>query len=73
MELGRVNLRQIGRQFSLDIEGLSADVFAQWEAAGLLRKVGDWYVQTLAGQFWHVTMSQLLMNVLATRLIAQRA
>lgn len=68
MELGRVNLKQIGQRFALDVDSLSADVFKQWESAGLVRKVGDWHVQTLAGQFWHVTMSQLLMNVLASRL-----
>ena len=67
MELGRVNLKQIGQRFALDVDSLSADVFKPWESAGLVRKVGDWHVQTLAGQFWHVTMSQLLMNVLASR------
>ena len=68
MELGRVNLADIDREFGLNLEGLSEDIFAQWEKAGLIRTVGPWRVQTVAGQFWHVTMSQLLLNVLASRL-----
>ena len=43
-------------------------VFDQWTKAGLITPVGDWMVQTVAGQFWHTTMAQLLVNVLGKRL-----
>lgn len=68
MELGRINLHALSERFHLPLNRLAQDVFDQWTHAGLIRPVGDWMVQTLAGQFWHVTMSQLLLNVLTQRL-----
>ncbi len=68
MELGRINMQALGRHFDLPLAELSKDVFDQWTEAGLLTPQGPWHVQTVAGQFWHVTMSQLLMNVLWFRL-----
>ena len=68
MELGRINMQALGRHFDLHLAELSKDVFDQWTEAGLLTPQGPWHVQTVAGQFWHVTMSQLLMNVLWFRL-----
>lgn len=68
MELGRINMRRLSDSFSLPLEALSRDVFDQWTKAGLVTPVGDWMVQTVAGQFWHTTMAQLLVNVLGKRL-----
>lgn len=68
MELGRINLHDIGRRYGIDLADLVGDVMTQWQEAGLHEAAGDWYVQTVAGQFWHVTMAQLLVNVLNHRL-----
>ena len=68
MELGRINMRSLSDVYSLPLEKLSQDVFDQWSQAGLITPVGDWMVQTIAGQFWHTTMAQLLVNVLGKRL-----
>lgn len=68
MELGRINPSALSEQFHLPIQELTQDVFEQWTRAGLIAPQGDWMVQSVAGQFWHVTMSQLLINVLKQRL-----
>ena len=68
MELGRINPAALSEQFHLPIAQLTSDVFTQWMKAGLIVPQGDWQVQTTAGQFWHVTMTQLLINVLKQRL-----
>ena len=63
MESGAINLKAIGRQFGgLPLEDLAKVVLSQWCEAGLLVKRGDWYYQTVAGQYWHVTLAQLLMD-----------
>lgn len=68
MELGRINMRRLSDIYSLPLDTLSQDVFKQWTKAGLVNPIGDWMVQTVAGQFWHTTMAQLLVNVLGKRL-----
>jgi len=45
-------------------------VINQWIDAGLLRHVDDWLVQTVAGQYWHVTLAQLLIGLIGMRLCA---
>lgn len=72
MELGRINMPHLSDRFALPLDELSRDVFEQWTKAGLINPVGDWMVQTIAGQFWHVTMAQLLINVLGKRLAQQK-
>lgn len=63
MESGAINLKKIGAAFGgLDLEAMAAPVIKQWGEAGLLTKRGDWYCQTVAGQYWHTTLAQLLMN-----------
>lgn len=62
MESGSINLAAIGRQFGLDLEAMAAPVIDQWIEAGLLFGRGEWLLQTVAGQFWHVTLAQLLIN-----------
>lgn len=69
MESGAINLKAIGRQFGgLPLEDLAKVVLSQWCEAGLLVKRGDWYYQTVAGQYWHVTLAQLLMDFLSHQL-----
>ena len=72
MELGRINMPHLSDRFALPLDELSRDVFEQWTKAGRINPVGDWMVQTIAGQFWHVTMAQLLINVLGKRLAQQK-
>ncbi|MDO5532244.1 heme anaerobic degradation radical SAM methyltransferase ChuW/HutW [Sutterella sp.] len=63
MESGAINLKRISRAFGdVDLEGMAAPILTQWCEAGMLVKRGDWYLQTVAGQYWHVTLAQLLMN-----------
>ena len=63
MESGAVNLSRIGRVFGVSsLEAMAEPLLAQWRDAGMLEKRGDWHVQTIAGQYWHVTLAQLLMN-----------
>ena len=61
-------MRCLSDVYSLPLQKHSQDVFDQWTQAGLVTPVGDWMVQTIAGQFWHTTMAQLLVNVLGKRL-----
>lgn len=63
MESGAINLNRIARNFNApDLEALAAPVLNQWCEAGMLMRRGEWLHQTVAGQYWHVTLAQLLMN-----------
>lgn len=72
MESGSINLAAIGRQFGLDLRALAAPVIDQWIDAGLLFGRGEWLLQTVAGQFWHVTLAQLLINFIREQRSAAR-
>ena len=65
----------------LDMPGLEAaygiplgevwkPVLEQWERAGLVERDGAFIVLTLAGQFWQVNLSQLLLDYLKRSLEA---
>ena len=45
-------------------------VLEQWERAGLVERDGAFIVLTLAGQFWQVNLSQLLLDYLKRSLEA---
>ncbi len=68
MESGAINLANIEKEFGTPVVALTKDLIEQWVEAGLLNRVGDWLVQTVAGQFWHVTLAQLLIGLLGMRL-----
>ena len=68
MELGAINLPRIAKEFKQPVDTVAEDVIAQWIDAGLLVREGDWLIQTVAGQFWHVTLAQLLVDLIASRL-----
>lgn len=68
MESGAVNLARLAQRFHQPVDEVSRDVVDQWVDAGLLNRQGDWLVQTIAGQFWHVTLAQLLVDLLSHRL-----
>ena len=70
MESGRINLAHIEKQFGVPVRALTEDVIAQWIDAGLMHRVDDWLVQTIAGQYWHVTLAQLLIGLVGMRLSA---
>ena len=56
MDSGSISLAKISRAFgNVDLEGMAAPLLKQWAEAGLLVKKGEWYYQTVAGQYWHVT------------------
>ena len=71
IESGAINLTRIGRAFGIDLDALTRGVTEQWIEAGLLTRSGDWLVQTVAGQYWHVTLSQLLLDWIGRRLAPQ--
>ena len=64
VESGPFNLKEIGDNFSVDIEKPLKPVMDQWIKAGLLEKSGEVYSPTVAGQFWYVTMAQLATEAL---------
>ncbi len=68
MESGEINLDAIGRRFGLPAAALVSDITSQWVEAGLLTPVGPRLTQTVAGQYWHVTMAQLLVEAFTKRL-----
>lgn len=68
MESGAINLARIEKQFGIPVVQLTEDVVNQWIDAGLLTRTGDWLVQTVAGQYWHVTLAQLLIGLVGMRL-----
>ena len=69
MESGSIDLTEIARRFNVPVDKLSEPVVNQWVEAGLLVPVGNGFVQTVAGQYWHVTLAQLLVNWLTQRLM----
>lgn len=68
MELGAINLKRLAAEFKQPVDTVANDVIEQWISAGLLTRCGDWLLQTVAGQFWHVTLAQLLVDLIAKRL-----
>lgn len=63
-ELGALNFQELQRRHGVDLQAGAAEVFAQWQQAGLLEVHGAWVDLTLAGRFWAVTMTQLLVDYL---------
>ena len=59
-----VSLKAIGEAFGVEIEKPLKPVTDQWIKAGLLEKKDDLFIPTVAGQFWYVTMAQLLTEAL---------
>lgn len=70
MESGAINMHRLAQRFETPIEPIARPLLEQWGDAGLLVKHGDWYHHTVAGQFWHVTMAQLLVMYLQKQLQA---
>lgn len=64
VESGPFSLKAIGEAFGAEIEKPLKPVTDQWIRAGLLEKKDDLFIPTVAGQFWYVTMAQLLTEAL---------
>ncbi len=62
MESGAMNLHRMSEKFGINLVKMAEPIINQWLEAGLLEERGQWLVQTVAGQYWHVTMAQLLVN-----------
>lgn len=71
MESGAIHLPSIAKTYATPVDVLTEPLLRQWKEAGLLTQKGEWYHQTIAGQFWHVTMAQLLVTYLEGQLCAQ--
>ena len=68
MEQARLELPRLEKRFGHDLSGILRPVLDQWESAGLMRSQGQSRVLTLAGQFWQVNLSQLLMEYCTMRI-----
>lgn len=68
MESGAVSLEKLGASFGLPLEALAQPVVEQWIEAGLLVRRGRHLIQTVPGQYWHVTLAQLLVQWIESRL-----
>ncbi len=68
LEQGWMDLRDLEAQFSLPLWTLWHPLLEQWERAGLLSQNRERVVLTLAGQFWQVNLSQLLLDYLKNAL-----
>lgn len=65
MEMGRVDLLDLGRQYDLDLETVFSPLLMQWGKIGLVRLPGDgWIELTVAGEFWNVNLAQALIDYL---------
>lgn len=68
MDSGAICLGRIGEAYGLELERIAAPVVDQWIEAGLLFRRGRHLIQTVAGQYWHVTLAQLLMKWVESRI-----
>lgn len=62
MELGSVSFAKLEKTFNVPLTEIFEPITNQWIEAGLLKQKGEWFYQTVAGQFWHVTMAQMLLD-----------
>ncbi len=64
MEQGWVDMARLERCHGVDIHAALHPLLTQWSRAGLVELRGDIVVLTLAGQFWQVNLSQLMLDFL---------
>ncbi len=62
MEQGRLDFGAIHKEFVLDIYSFVAPIVEQWEKVGLVNYKDQKMVLTLAGQFWQVNLSQIILH-----------
>lgn len=64
MEVGWVDLPALEEEYGAPLRRIWEPVLAQWERAGLVRWQEGVPVLTLAGEFWQVNLTQLLLEYL---------
>jgi oxygen-independent coproporphyrinogen-3 oxidase len=64
MEQGCLNLSALEARFALPLDAIWSPLLTQWQRAGLVMQDQGRVTLTLAGQFWQVNLSQLLLNYL---------
>ena len=68
MEQGWLNFEQIQKEFNIDLESIYAPILSQWQRACLVELGNNKMILTVAGQFWQVNLSQLLLHKLKSHL-----
>jgi len=64
IDLGRINLGRLEAEFKQPVAQRLGPLLEQWQRAGLVERDGDWVELTLAGQFWHINLAQLMISFL---------
>lgn len=64
MEQGYVHFTSFEKLFAIKIQELCAPILEQWQKVGLIELRGEYMVLTLAGQFWQVNLTQILLHSL---------
>ncbi|MFQ9868127.1 MAG: heme anaerobic degradation radical SAM methyltransferase ChuW/HutW, partial [Bilophila wadsworthia] len=70
MEQGWLDMPGLEAAYGIPLGEVWKPVLEQWERAGLVERDGAFIVLTLAGQFWQVNLSQLLLDYLKRALEA---
>lgn len=68
MEQARLEISRLEKAFTVPLGPLLRPLLAQWERAGLVAMRGENCLLTIAGQFWQVNLTQLLMEYCSVRL-----
>lgn len=70
VEQGWLDMPGLEAAYGIPLGEVWKPVLEQWERAGLVERDGAFIVLTLAGQFWQVNLSQLLLDYLKRSLEA---
>ncbi len=62
MEQGRLDFKAIKNEFGKDIYNMIAIIVEQWTNVGLVNLANEKMVLTMAGQFWQVNLSQIILH-----------
>jgi oxygen-independent coproporphyrinogen-3 oxidase len=63
-DLGRLNLDRIRASLGAPVMQALQPLLDQWQRSGLIEIDQGWLELTVAGQFWHVNLAQLLIDFL---------
>ncbi len=72
LELCRINLSALEKEFQLPLVNVLEGLYTQWSKAGLLERNADWWILTTAGQFWQVNIAQLTINYLQQTIFKEK-
>lgn len=68
VELGFVDWHSLSTKHRVELQPLVTEIIKQWENAGLLTNNSYYSRLTLAGKYWAVNMSQILINYISAKL-----